>query len=92
MELQVALPNMNIQPRSYRTQAVEALAQFVREWKQVAEGQSLLEVHTSVGLALFDITERLGLSQQEKFVVLGADLAEEIETAINQPVNLEANQ
>lgn len=92
MELQVALPHMNIQPRPYRAQVVEALAQFVREWRQAAESQSLIDVPSSVGLLLFDITERLGFTQQEKHIVLGADLANEIEVAINQPLNLEANQ
>ncbi|MEW6405974.1 MAG: hypothetical protein AB1649_29660 [Chloroflexota bacterium] len=62
MDLQTALPDLNIPPHPYRVQAVEALAQFRQEWQELAGNQSLIEVQTPVGLLLYDVAQRMGLS------------------------------
>ena len=89
MEMQVPLPKMEAANRSYRAQVVESLARFRQEWQSAVENQSLVDVKSSVGLLFSDIAERLELNPQERFVLLGKDLAEEIETSINQPLGLE---
>ena len=57
-----------------RTLALETISAFRQEWEAVAERGSLIDVSASVGLMLFDLTTRLGLTPQEQAQVLGDQL------------------
>ena len=57
-----------------RTLALETLSTFREEWETVAERGSLIDVSASIGLMLFDLTTRLGLTPQEQAQVLGNQL------------------
>ncbi|GAB4401263.1 MAG: hypothetical protein OHK003_27710 [Anaerolineales bacterium] len=57
-----------------RTMALETISVFREEWEAVAERGSLIDVSASVGLMLFDLTTRLGLTPQEQAQVLGNQL------------------
>jgi len=57
-----------------RTMALETISAFREEWEAVAERGSLIDVSASVGLMLFDLTTRLGLTPQEQAQVLGDQL------------------
>ena len=57
-----------------RTMALETISAFREEWEAVAERGSLIDVSASVGLMLFDLTTRLGLTSQEQAQVLGNQL------------------
>ena len=65
-----------VRPRS-KGAAVAALATIRREWEVAAEGESLVQVQTSVGLLLLDVAAKLGLTQEEQKSVLGARLYRE---------------
>ena len=73
---------------SYRAQIVQSLAEFRREWETHAEDKSLIDIDASVGLLLSDIAERLGLSLQERHVLLGGKLAKQINVFIEEPVSV----
>ena len=57
-----------------RALALETLSAFREEWEAVAERGSLIDVSASVGLMLFDLTTRLGLTPQEQAQVRGDQL------------------
>ena len=57
-----------------RALALETLSAFREEWEAVAERGSLIDVSASVGLMLFDLTTRLGMTPQEQAQVLGDQL------------------
>jgi len=57
--------------------ALANLSVLRQEWEQAADGDSLINVPTSVGLLLFDVTARLGLTQEEQAQVLGDQLFRE---------------
>lgn len=57
-----------------RRSALENLSAFRQEWEVVAERGSLIDVSASVGLMLFDLTSRLGLTPEEQAQVLGDQL------------------
>ena len=92
MELQVALPGMTTPPRSYRAEIVESLANFRHDWQATAEGTSLLVVAASVGLLLYDVAERSGLTEQERIVIFGKELAEEIEAYVSRSLEMQLRQ
>ena len=60
-----------------RVTVLENLSVLRQEWEQAAGGDSLLNVPASVGLLLFDVTARLGLTQEEQAQVLGEQLFSE---------------
>ena len=62
-----------------RAQIVSALAVLRKEWQETVNEGSLLEVASSVGLPLADITNILELSTQERRMVLGAKLQREVD-------------
>ena len=66
-----------------RAATLETLSAFRRDWEAVAEGDSLLDVCASVGLVLFDLTTRLGLSPQEQAHVLGDPLLFDAQRKVN---------
>ena len=57
--------------------ALANLSVLRQEWEQAADGDSLINVPASVGLLLFDVTARLGLTQEEQAQVLGDQLFRE---------------
>ena len=74
MDVQFAVretPTLGLLDRSL---ALENLSAFREEWEAVAERGSLIDVSASVGLMLFDLTTRLGLTPQEQAQVLGNQL------------------
>jgi hypothetical protein len=74
---------------SYRTQIVQSLAEFRREWQELAHSQSLVNVQTSVGLLLSDIADRLELIPQERHAMLGGKLINQIDCILEERVALE---
>jgi len=85
MTLQPNLPIADHAP-TYRMTAIQALAKFRREWEEIAEGESLLDVTAPIGLLLVDVADRLELNPQERFVFLGKLLIEEVEDFMKQQV------
>lgn len=66
---------------STRAQWVRALAQFREETERFGaerEVDGIIDLELSVGLVLFDITEKLQLDYEEQFLVLGPRLYDEI--------------
>jgi hypothetical protein len=61
-----------------RTRMVLALAQFRKEWQELKNGRSLLNVESPVGLLLADIADVLELTPEERHVVLGGRLINEV--------------
>jgi hypothetical protein len=57
------------------------------EWEKIAEGRSLVDVQVSLGLLFGDIADRMSLTQEERHVLLGKSLIEEIEKFMVQRVN-----
>ncbi len=72
---------------SERTRLVLALAEFREQWQQTVNGKSLLRVETPVGLLLSDIVDRLELTSQERHVVLGGKLINEVDGFMEQRVS-----
>lgn len=64
---------------SDRTRMVLILAEIREERQKTASGRSLLKVEAPVGLLLADIADRLGLTVQERYVLLGGRLINEID-------------
>ena len=86
--LQLDLEGVTDTQPSYRSQIVQSLAEFRREWQEITEGTSLIEVETPVGLLLADIADRLGLSPQERYVMLGSRLTKEINSFMEERIQL----
>ena len=84
--LQLDLKGVTDTQPSYRAKIVQSLADFRREWQEITEGTSLIEVETPVGLLLADITDRLGFSPQERYVMLGRKLVKEIDSFMEERV------
>jgi hypothetical protein len=87
MNLQPTLPITDHTP-TYRMKALQDLAEFRKEWEEIAEGESLLNLEAPVGLLLADVADRLELSPQERFVFLGKALMQEIDDFMMQQVRL----
>ena len=79
MTLQSPLEGLADYRPSVRTQLVLALAELREEWQQATKGGSLLKVETPVGLLLSDIAERMELTPQERHIVLGGKLINEVD-------------
>lgn len=62
-----------------RARIVMALAHFREEWQELTNGGSLLKVETPVGLLLADIADKLELTSQERHIVLGGKLINEVD-------------
>ncbi len=61
-----------------KASVLETLSVLRQEWEQAAEGNSLIDIPASVGLLLFDVTARMGLTQAEQSQVLGDQLFREV--------------
>ena len=71
-----------------RTRIVLALAQFRKEWQELVKGGSLMKVESPVGLLLADIAQKLELTPQERHVVLGGKLINEIDAFMETRVSV----
>lgn len=61
-----------------RFQALVNLEHLRREWEDASDGQSLMDVQTSVGMLLADVVGALELEREEMQQVLGDDLYPEV--------------
>ncbi len=77
MNLQFANRGTRISAPFDRAEAQNALANIRQEWEVAAEGESLVDISTSVGLLLLDVAVRLGMSPSEQKTVLGTRLYQE---------------
>ena len=59
-----------------------------REWQKAANGESLMEVVVPIGLLLSDIADRLELSPQEKHVILGGSLIDQINLLLEERISV----
>lgn len=80
MILQPPLDGLTDYQPSERTRLVLALAELRKEWQVAVTGASLLEAKASVGLLFNDIANRLQLSPQERHVLLGSELIDDVES------------
>jgi hypothetical protein len=78
MNLQFLPTNTAAPTISDRLSVLENLASLRKEWEGAAEGSSLIDLSASVGLLLFDVTSRLGMSADEQTIVLGRKLYREV--------------
>jgi hypothetical protein len=88
MTLQPPLEGLADYRLSNRTQIVQSLADYRREWQKAAAGKSLIELEASVGLMLVEIAAQLKLSSQERHAMLGGKLINEANTLMEQRVSL----
>jgi hypothetical protein len=86
MSLQTPLEGLADYRPSDRTRMILALADFRKEWQEAVSGGSLLKVEAPVGLLLSDIADRLELTNQERHVVLGGRLINEVEAHLEQRI------
>jgi len=82
MSVQLVIPGMPAFVNPERMSVLENLSALRQEWESAAEGDSLLDVTASVGLMLFDIATKLGLTPDERSFVLGVQLNNEITTVL----------
>jgi len=82
--LQLDLEGVTDTQPSYRAQIVQSLAEFRREWQEISPGENLVEIEASVGLLFSDIADRLGLSPQERHILLGAKLTKQIDAFLDE--------
>jgi hypothetical protein len=78
MTLQSPLAGLADYRLSDRTRIVQMLADFRLQWQKTAKGESLLDIEAPVGLILADIADRLELSPQERHVMLGGKLSNQV--------------
>lgn len=86
MTLQPPLEGLTDYQPSERARLVLALAEFREEWQVVAKGVNLLNVEIPVGLLFNDIANRLQLSPQERHVLLGSELINDVESFLETRV------
>jgi hypothetical protein len=79
MTLQPPLEGLPDYRISERIRLILALAEFRKEWQQAVNGGSLLKVESPVGLVLADLVDRLELTHQERYAVLGGKLINEVD-------------
>lgn len=87
MFLQTPLDGLVVYRPSDRTRMIIALAQLREEWQQATKGGSLLKIETPVGLLLADIADRMELTSQERYVMLGGKLINEVDALMEQRVS-----
>ena len=86
MSLQTPLEGIPDYHMSERIRMVLALAEFRKEWQEAVNGGSLLKVESPVGLVLADIVDRLELTFQERYAVLGGRLINEVDAVREERV------
>ena len=68
-----------LHPPVIEVETRQRFADFVATWRKAANGRSLLEVRSSVGLMFADFADVLDLSAVERLEVFGADLSGELD-------------
>ena len=86
MTLQPPLEGFPDYRMSERIRMLLALAEFRKEWQEAVNGGSLLKVESPVGLVLADIVDRLELTSQERYAVLGGKLINEVDAVMENRV------
>ena len=71
---------------SFRSQVTKTLLDFRREWQDVSQGESLVNLDVSVGLMLSDLVEKLGFDPIEKNKILGRRLDKEVSLLLSDQV------
>lgn len=84
---QLALEAVTDYRLSHRARVVQALADFRHEWQKTAEGKNLVDVEASIGLILADLAERLELNSQERYVMLGGKLINQINAVMEERIS-----
>ena len=87
MTIQPPLEGFNDYRLRERTRLILALAEFRQEWQRTAKS-SLLKVEAPVGLLLSDIADRLELSPQERYMMLGGKLINEVDALLEERICL----
>jgi hypothetical protein len=87
MTLQPPLEGLADYRISEKTRLVLALSQFREEWQEAVQGGSLLKVEAPVGLLLADIADRLELTSQERHIVLGGKLINEVDAVREERIS-----
>ena len=72
-----------------RKKIIRALGEFRQEWQKITEGDDLTSIQASVGLLLNDVADKLGLSPQERHVVLGSKLLNEVKMFVSTNISPE---
>ena len=72
MSIQCALPDAPAVAATGKPQMLEKLSMLRQEWEAAAGADSLLNVTASVGMMLLDVTNTLGLTPEERSIVLGS--------------------
>ena len=78
MTAQLALQVLDEQSTLIRAQTLESLASLRQDWEKAANGESLLHIEGSVGLILHDFAAKLNLTAEERQLLLGVSLSEEL--------------
>jgi len=78
MTAQLALQELDEKSAVTRTQMLESLASLRQDWERAANGESLLHIDGSVGLILHDFAAKLKLTVEERQLLLGLSLSEEL--------------
>ena len=86
MTLQKQLEGLSDYRPSERARIVQALADFRKQWQQLVKGGSLVKVEAPVGLILADIAEKLELTPQERYVMLGGKLSNEVDSMLEERI------
>lgn len=86
MTLQPPLDGLTDFQPSERTRLVLALAELRKEWQLAVTGATLMEIEVPIGLLFNDIANRLQLSSQERHVLLGGELINEVDRLLETRV------
>ncbi|GAB4416736.1 MAG: hypothetical protein Kow002_02760 [Anaerolineales bacterium] len=77
MSVQCVLPDAAAVATTGNPPMLEKLSMLRQEWEAAAGADSLLNVTASVGMLLLDMTNALGLTPEERSIVLGSRLNHE---------------
>jgi len=86
METQLVMPVLQEPPCSTRFQIIEVLASLRKDLESTSQSGSLLEESGLIGLVFADIAERMNLTQEEQFVLLGRKLYNELQAFLDTPI------
>jgi hypothetical protein len=63
-----------------RSDVVDAIAHLRTEWEQGIEGESLMDMKTSIGLLLADLSATLSFTPEEQVQALGQNLVNNLQS------------
>jgi hypothetical protein len=78
MPAQLALHVLEEPCTGTRTQMLESLVSLRQDWEKASNGETLLRIEGSVGLILYDFAAKLNLTVEDRQLLLGASLSEEV--------------